>query len=375
MNQQPPSKRSFATYNRMPLIGKNGKTHPYDRLIINMKNKENNQYRAAFFIVPSYILDIPNITLSYVKVYETIFQFWNHSKPCYLSLEVISERTGVGKSQICEALNFFEGKGELLRRKKGGRRYFIQPERAIPDDCSKNIPESGGADSRVLMIAQKIYQSPAERTAESGGADTNNKKLNKEYNIIPPISPTGEKKGGFGISEMLENNPFNIPEPILADWLKVRKGKRAVMTETAWTDVIKNVHTISAQGIEPLEIFKIAVRRSWAGIEVSFYKDYLPEDPKQLKYVPKEDRAAKYEKIAARERAAEQRKKEEIKAAKEFNKIKQHVNLLALKKHQTEEMKKLGLNTIQYHEYITKKKSFHNNALKAENNFIETRSQ
>ena len=47
-----------------------------------LENKNN--YKETFFIVPSYILDLPGITLGYLKVYETIFQFWNKNQICFI---------------------------------------------------------------------------------------------------------------------------------------------------------------------------------------------------------------------------------------------------------------------------------------------------
>lgn len=91
-----------------------------------------SDYKSAFFVVPSRILDLPNITLAQLRVYETIFQFINHGKPCFLSNEMIKERTGIlSYSTINQAFNFFELHGELKRVLKDGKRYFVQPSRHI----------------------------------------------------------------------------------------------------------------------------------------------------------------------------------------------------------------------------------------------------
>jgi len=91
-----------------------------------------SEYQAAFFIVPSRILNLPNITLAYLRIYETIFQFLNHGKPCFLSNEMIKERTGVTSiSTLIDSFKYFEAHGELKRITKDGKRYFIQPSRHI----------------------------------------------------------------------------------------------------------------------------------------------------------------------------------------------------------------------------------------------------
>ena len=41
-------------------------------------------YEDTFFIIPRYIRKLPGLTLAYLDVYETIFQFWNKNKDCFL---------------------------------------------------------------------------------------------------------------------------------------------------------------------------------------------------------------------------------------------------------------------------------------------------
>lgn len=134
----------------------------------------DQNYNQNFFITPYFILNLPGLTLSYLKVYETIFQFWNKGKVCYLSNSTIHERTGVCLTQIKEALNFFEKAAELKRVTKGTKRYLIQPERSIEHHCSDIVqvaaPPAGGGRSS----GQEVAAPPA----------TEIKKLNKEVKCV-----------------------------------------------------------------------------------------------------------------------------------------------------------------------------------------------
>lgn len=82
--------------------------------------------------------------MAFAKVYETIFQFWNNDKQCYLSNNAILERTGLTSlGGLAEAFMFFELHGELKRKYVRGKRYFVQPEKIIeaedmPVDNPKN---------------------------------------------------------------------------------------------------------------------------------------------------------------------------------------------------------------------------------------------
>ncbi len=237
-----------------------------------MKDSNNNQYQPAFFIVPSYILSIPNITLCYIKVFETIFQFWNHSKPCYLSLQAISERTNVCKSQICEALKFFEEKGELIRRKKGGRRYLIQPERGFLVDCTETTPESALSDTRVRSSG----------LAESALADIKNKKLNKEVNITP-ISPKNisRKKEIPSLSQeqIDSNNPHDIPELLVTEWKSYRDKP---ITERVWNKTNLVMSQLRESGIQPLKAFEHMLEKLWQGMEYRYFLDEIKAKSREI---------------------------------------------------------------------------------------------
>ena len=91
-------------------------------------------YEETFYIIPRRIRKLPKITLAYLDVYETMFQFWNKQLPCYLSNATIQERTGHGHTVVSDALKFFEEHGELERKIHNGRRYLIQTMRIIETD-------------------------------------------------------------------------------------------------------------------------------------------------------------------------------------------------------------------------------------------------
>jgi hypothetical protein len=155
-----------------------------------MSDHIHNTYTSAFFIVPSYILDLPDISLGYLKVYEAIFQFWNHNKACFLSEKSLCTRTTLKRSQIYEALRFFERHGEVKRVRKGAKRYLIRPQKIIETDCIDIVPMSAAPDVSII-IAQTSGKSDvnvrsAGRTT-SAPADYNNKKLNKEIKTTTTV--------------------------------------------------------------------------------------------------------------------------------------------------------------------------------------------
>lgn len=120
-----------------------------------------SEYKAAFFIVPFHIMNLPGLTLAYARIYETIFQFWNHGKPCYLTNEMIHQRTGItAHSTLMEAFAFFEKHGELKREFRNGKRVFVQPariievdEKLIEEGVEVATPPSRNSDPQGVGIA------------------------------------------------------------------------------------------------------------------------------------------------------------------------------------------------------------------------------
>ena len=168
-----------------------------------LKNKKeaSSIYESAFFIVPTYITKLPDITWSFIKVYETIFQFWNHGKQCYLSNPAISERTGVGERQVKEALTFFERGGELLRQSIGLKRYLTQPERRI-ETTQRGAPAPSSLNN--TQVGAPAPQGRRSSALEVGApAPHKNKKLNKEIN--------NNNKNIKDMLEPIKSSQHNLP--------------------------------------------------------------------------------------------------------------------------------------------------------------------
>ncbi len=92
--------RKYTTYDKIIKINKDFK----------MSGNNSKQYEDTFYIIPRYIRKIPGLTLAFLDVYETMFQFWNKGRDCFLTNSTISERTGHEVRQIQYALSFLESK-------------------------------------------------------------------------------------------------------------------------------------------------------------------------------------------------------------------------------------------------------------------------
>lgn len=142
-------------------------------------------YSSPFFTIPSRILDIPNITLQLLRFYETIFQFWHHGKNCYLSNEMIKERTGISStSSISKAFQFFEEAKEMYRVYLDGKRFIVQPSHsiALPDDSPEKVSNDPKASDPLSLQRDppsRCSETPPLATARHNKNNLNNKKNNK----------------------------------------------------------------------------------------------------------------------------------------------------------------------------------------------------
>ncbi len=169
-----------------------------------------------------------------------------------------------------------------------------------------------------------------------------------------PISPKGVK---FCLDDILQDNPFNIPETVLADWLLVRKNKRAAMTATAWKRTNDNLSKLFKAGLCPIDCFERAVGNSWAGVEYRYFSQDI-EAAKKTPVVRSVDDAKLREelkqKAIAREKKEEEAKEREKSHAPQFMKqLKQsHSERMA---QQEAERIKLNMTVTEYHEHLIKK--------------------
>lgn len=135
-------------------------------------------------MVPYRIRKLPGMTLALLDFYETVFEFWNNNEQCWLSNSALMERANIKSiSTIQEAFQYFEKHGEMKRVVKNGKRYLIQPSRAI--QCDPDIEPSQSVDNSK-KDSSKCDQGIAPaiggyRHSDSGGIATaihNNNKLN-----------------------------------------------------------------------------------------------------------------------------------------------------------------------------------------------------
>lgn len=161
------------------------------------------EYKQQFSVIPSDVLALSGCTASYLRIYETIFQFWNHKKKCFLSNRKIMERTGKSIATIKRAFQFFERHGVLQRATIKERRHLVQPTIAptgsdLSLDGSSLSPTSsemswgglknelGGAQKRAHNINNINKDEEIKREREQLASPLFDELHQKQLNDTPP---------------------------------------------------------------------------------------------------------------------------------------------------------------------------------------------
>ncbi|HEX4045432.1 MAG TPA: hypothetical protein VHZ76_07200 [Gammaproteobacteria bacterium] len=101
--------------------------------------------------------------------------------------------------------------------------------------------------------------------------------FSEEKSCSSSILPKEEKI----LKMMLEDNPHEIEEEILSDWITVRKAKRAPITRTAWKNIMKELDRCLRHGLKPKDCFVAMVTSGWQSLNMDWFLN--EEKPKNGK--------------------------------------------------------------------------------------------
>lgn len=239
------------------------------------------------------------------RVFLAIFRLtsgWN-KKTARLPAELIADKTGLRRDVASRVL------GALLERRVvyrlGGSHGDIgicEPAEWVMT-ASKGGKKTKRDSAEILPIESKRHLvtktsiSDENVTHESGSiCDENvtlphlytNNNIPTEYiraqsavkkSAKPKAKAAAPKKPSskFGIAQMLADNPHNLPEQLLTDWIAVRKAKRAAMTLTAWQKLNRELTALALRGVSAEQGLTVAVEAGWQGFEADWVVNRLSQ--------------------------------------------------------------------------------------------------
>lgn len=146
------------------------------------------------------------------------------------------------------------------------------------------------ADSaEVVRIGEESKQTKTAESLLYSKKETPYVNLPSEDVTCPPSEsePTpakAERKAAFGMAAMLADNRHNLDGSLLADYLAVRKAKKAPMTARVWAGLNAKLDQCQAFGIPAARVMEIVVESGWQGFEVEWItKRFAGKSPVQGK--------------------------------------------------------------------------------------------
>lgn len=142
--------------------------------------------------------------------------------------------------------------------------YVIEPKQTKTSDSAEVVRI--GEESKQTKTAESLLYSKKQTPYVT---------LPSEEITCPPsktteVSAKAERKSPFGKAAMLADNPHCLSESLIADYLAVRKAKRAPLTARVWSTLNSKLEQCKAYGVQPAQALAVAVENGWQGFEVDW---------------------------------------------------------------------------------------------------------
>lgn len=180
-----------------------------------------------------------------------IDSFTTQDKECYISNEYISELLGVCETTANKILSSLIDKGYVIKVSFDGRRRYVK--------------------SALHFTTRQGCTLEQGRLAQNGNI------LNTITNTIEKEDNKLSSKKKFDFKQALID--IGVEEAVAADWIEVRKTKKATQTQTAFNKIKNQIDICSASANECITL---AVERSWAGFKAEWYEKEVPQEEKKL---------------------------------------------------------------------------------------------
>lgn len=177
----------------------------------------------------------------------------------------------------------------LLKRRvihrEGGSRGDISlcdPKEWVYFECPTRTNRSDSA--QVVRIGSVASQTKTDDSLLCSKKQEPLVTLPSEEITSPPEKSApirGERKAPFGLAQLLADNPHQVPEQLLADWLAQRKAKKAAVTATVWSTVNAELAKCAAQGVDATTAITEALSAGWQGFKATWVINRLKDSAPQ----------------------------------------------------------------------------------------------
>ena len=190
---------------------------------------------------------------------------------CWPSLTTICERTCFGRTAVIDAIKWLETVGALKADRSDRYRttYVITPDQFTGVVLVRDTNQSGRRTSSVRgELVREADNEVRETDDEVRQADPNR----KEPSVT--VNNSNRKKRTPALPDLATFDFSSWPnEPsvqVFADWLALRKQKRAPVTATVMTTMGEQLRQATELGFTVDEALKVCVHRGWQGLNAEW---------------------------------------------------------------------------------------------------------
>lgn len=185
----------------------------------------------------------------------------NEQWDCHPSINTLADDTGMSRDTVIRAIKALEDASlvKIVRRNVDGIN--------LPNIY--RLIRAGGSSAVQGVVAVCDQGSSAVQGGVVAVCDSN-------QSLEPIIEPVEQRasapkkdSGLIGLDEIKSEFP-DLPEQLVRDFLRVRKAKKAPLTETSWRRIAKVLSEAAEKGCTPSDALGLAVERGWQGLSLQW---------------------------------------------------------------------------------------------------------
>lgn len=210
------------------------------------------------------IIENNNIDCETLGVYTRIIVLglkWN------LNIKGLSAHLGLSDTKIRKAISTLEKEGYIVRTsvKGDGGKFLGWDYKVLPTPIEESQRSNAGKRTSQKTDTPLNGQDRL-RTTPSTDMTENVEENNSKLKVSIDLNKEETKKNNFNFKQALID--LGVSEQIAADYMAVRKLKRAANTETAFNRIKSEIEKTGASADDCI---RLAVEMSWQGFKAEWY--------------------------------------------------------------------------------------------------------
>lgn len=226
--------------------------------------------QASSWAKPHVIDDEVYYWISRNKIIDEIPVAYSKADTVYRSIKSLAEKGIINHIK--------SGKRDLINLTEKGKSWNVKSTDIGDAKLGNKSELAENSEINPSKLGNKSENTPKNSEISPTDKNTNNKSISnkkrepkidsKKEDVFKPVKP-----------EQVSDQVWN-------DLLAVRKAKRAIESQTAWTRINNSIHKAQkATGHTLEDIYSYWVKRSWAGFEHQWYIDAHPQPTNNIQGV------------------------------------------------------------------------------------------